>query len=410
MHIRSSLILFLLNSLGAGGFLGAEDWPQWKGPNRDGISEESGLLQEWPHAGPPVVWSISGLGGGYGAVAVKGDRIYVQGVRGSDSVVFALRAADGATVWTQALGRKLDQDRGGGPRSTPTVDGDRLYALSENGDLAALRVEDGSVLWRRNILREFNGSNPNWHISESPLVEGDLLIVAPGGRGAGIVALNKSTGHTVWTSRELSDSAGYSSARVLDVDGVRTIVAFTASAAVGVRAEDGLLMWRYEPVANRTANITTPVFDGNRVFFTSAYGTGAALLELTREGDRVRAEEVYFTLNMQNHHGGVVLVGGHLYGFSGSILTCLDFATGQKLWEHRSVGKGSLTFADGHLYLLGENHVVGLAEASPDGYREKGRFTIPDQGLPSWAHPVVSGGRLYIRDQGRLTAYNVRAQ
>lgn len=409
MHIRPAPIHFLLILLSAAAYLGAEDWPQWKGPNRDGISRESGLLREWPPAGPPVVWSISGLGEGYGAVAVRGDRIFVQGTRGRESVVFALRTADGTTVWSQALGRKLEQDRGGGPRGTPTVDGDRVYALSENGDLAGLSFDDGSVLWRRNILSEFNGSNPTWHISESPLVEGDLLIVAPGGRGAGIVALNKRTGHTVWTSRELNDSAGYSSARIVDVDGVRTIVAFTAAAAVGVRAEDGLLMWRYEPVANRTANITTPVFADNKVFFTSAYGTGGALLELTREEDRVRAREVYFTRDMQNHHGGVVLVEDHLYGFSGSILTCLDFATGRKLWQDRSVGKGSLTYADGHLYLLSENHVVGLAEATPEGYREKGRFTIPDQGLPSWAHPVVSGGRLYIRDQALLTAYHVQA-
>ncbi len=390
--------------------LGGGDWPQWKGPERDGLSTESGLLDRWPSGGPPEAWSVTGLGEGYGTVAVQEDRIYVQGTRGRDSVVLSLDAADGGTIWSRAIGPQAGHNRGGGPRATPTLDGDRIYALSENGDLACLRAGDGTVVWRRNILSDFNGRNPTWLISESPLVEGDLVIVAPGGRGAGIVALDKRTGETAWTSRDLSDQAGYSSSVAADVDGVRTILAFTAAAAVGVRASDGKLMWRYERVANRTANIATPVFADNKVFFTSAYGTGGALLGLRREGDEVGAGEVYFTRDMQNHHGGVVLVGDHLYGASGSILTCLDFATGREAWKHRSVGKASLTYADGHLYLLSENNVVGLAEATPEGYREKGRFTIPDQGRPSWAHPVVSGGRLYIRNQDLLTAYDIRAQ
>jgi outer membrane protein assembly factor BamB len=390
--------------------LGGGDWPQWKGPERDGLSTESGLLDRWPSGGPPEVWSITGLGEGYGTVAVHEDRIYVQGTRGRDSVVVSLGANDGGAIWSRAIGRRLDHNRGGGPRGTPTMDGYRLYALGENGDLACLRAADGNVLWQRNILRDFSGRNPTWLISESPLIEGDLVVVAPGGRGAGIVALDKNSGETVWTSRELNDQAGYSSAVAADIDGVRTILAFTAAAAVGVRASDGKLMWRYERAANRTANIATPVFADNKAFFTSAYGTGGALLGLNREGDEVTAEEIYFTRDMQNHHGGVVLVDDHLYGASGSILTCLDFATGREAWKHRGVGKASLTYADGHLYLLSENNVVGLAEATPEGYREKGRFTIPDQGRPSWAHPVVSGGRLYIRNQDTLTAYDIRAR
>jgi outer membrane protein assembly factor BamB len=217
------------------------------------------------------------------------------------------------------------------------------------------------------------------------------------------------TGKTVWTSKELSDEAGYSSSIVADVQGVRTVMTLTGEAGVGVRASDGKLMWKYGRVANRTANIATPVFFDNKVFYTSAYGTGGALLALTAQGGEVKAQEVYFTREMQNHHGGVVLVNGYLFGFNNSILTCLEFATGQTMWRHRSVGKGSLTYADGHLYLLGEDNVVGLAEAAPGGYKETGRFRIPDQGLPSWAHPVVSGGRLYIRNQGMLSSYDVRA-
>jgi hypothetical protein len=283
-----------------------------------------------------------------------------------------------------------------------------LYVLTEVGDLACLRVQDGSVVWQRNILQDFGGRNLGWLISESPLVDGTQVIVSPGGRGAGMAALDKMSGKTIWTTKELHDQAGYASSIVADVQGVRTIMTLTSEAGVGVRASDGKLMWRYQQVANDTANIATPLYQDNRVFYSSDYGTGGALLALRAEGGEVRAQEVYFTRDMQNHHGGIVLVNGYLYGFNNSILTCMEFATGKVMWRHRSVGKGSLMYADGRLYILSENNVVGLAEASAAGYRETGRFTIPDQGLPSWAHPVVSGGRLYLRNQGILTAFDVR--
>jgi outer membrane protein assembly factor BamB len=386
------------------------DWPQWRGPDRNGISKETGLLGQWPRSGPPVAWSAAMLGAGYGAVSVQGNRVFVQGMRNSQSVVSTLNRVDGKPLWVRILGPAGDNDRGPGPRSTPTVDGDRVYALSETGDLACLRAADGSVIWQRNILKDFRGENPNWLLSESPLVDGNLLIVTPGGRGAGVVALDKMTGKTVWVSKDLSDGAGYSSPIVADVAGVRTIMTFTAEAGVGVRASDGKLMWRNSSASNRTANIATPVYSDGRVFFTSSYGTGATLLGLRASGNEVRAEEIYFTRDMKNHHGGVVLVNGHIYGYNDSILTCLEFASGKMVWRDRSVGKGAVAFADGHLYILGENNVVGLVEATPSGYREKGRFSIADQGLPSWAHPVVSGGRLYIRNQGTLTSYDVRAR
>jgi outer membrane protein assembly factor BamB len=386
------------------------DWPQWHGPERTGLSKETGLLKSWPASGPVVVWSASNLGEGYGSVSMKGDQVFVQGTKGSDSLVFCLSRADGKLLWSRSLGSKGDDSRGGGPRGTPTVDGNNLYALSENGDLACLKINDGSVIWQRNILKDFGGRNPGWLISESPLVDGNNLIVTPGGSGSSIVALDKMSGKTVWTSKELSDQAAYSSCLAADVGGVRTIIGFTAGAAVGVRAADGKLMWRYEPVANRTANITTPIIHDNKVFYTSAYGTGCALLGLKAQNGEVKAEEIYFNRDMQNHHGGVVLVNGYLYGFSNAILTCMEFATGKTVWRDRSVGKGSVTYADGHLYLLGENNTVGLAEATPTGYKEKGRFQIADQGWPSWAHPVVCGGRLYIRNQGTLTSYDIKAR
>jgi outer membrane protein assembly factor BamB len=349
------------------------------------------------------------VGAGYGSVAVAGDRVYVQGQKGRESGVTALARADGKAVWWRAVGSAGNNDQGPGPRGTPTVDGDRLFVLTENGDLAALGAADGSIVWRRNILKEFGARNIPWLISESPLVDGTRVVVTPGGPNAGMVALDKATGKTIWAAKELSDEAGYASAIAGDVQGVRTLMTLTAEGGVGVRASDGKLMWKHRPVANRTANITTPVFSDNKVFYTSAYGTGGALLGLRAEGGLVKAEELYFTRDMANHHGGVVVVNGYLYGFHNSILTCLEFATGKTMWRDRSVGKGSVVYADGNLYLLGEKNVVGLAEATPAGYREKGRFEIADQGWPSWAHPAVSGGRLYIRNQAMLTAYNVRA-
>jgi outer membrane protein assembly factor BamB len=391
--------------------LDAANWPQWQGPDRTRVSKETGLLKEWPAGGPRRIWTTDGLGAGYGSMSVAGDRVYLQGVRGSSSVVIALNRADGREVWSKALGpteTKQRGDRGPGPRGTPTVDGDRLYVLTENGDLACLGT-DGTVRWQRNILKDFGGPQLQWLISESPLVDGPSVVVTPGGPGAGMVKLDKLTGKTVWTSKELSDVAGYSSIIAADVHGVRTYMTFTDAAGVGVRASDGKLMFRYTQAANRTANIATPVFADNKVFFTSSYGTGGGLLDLTAQNGEIGAREVYFTNEMRNHHGGVVLVDGHLYGFSDAILTCLEFATGKVLWRDRSVGKGTVLYADGRFYIQSENNIVGLAEATPSGYRETGRFEIPDKGRPSWAHPVVSDGRLYVRNQDTVLVYDIKA-
>ena len=386
------------------------DWPQWRGPDRTGISKETGLLKQWPAGGPTRLWRVTNLGAGYGSLSIRGERIFVQMIVGRQSVVAALDRSNGQIVWSKPLGPAGSNDRGSGPRGTPTIDGDRLYALSENGDLACLRAADGGTIWQRNILQDFKGRNINWLISESPLVDGDRVIVSPGGRDATVVALDKMTGKTIWTSKGLSDDAGYSSAIVADVGGVRTLMTFTSEAGVGIRASDGKLMWKHPGAANRTANIATPVFSNGKVFYTSAYDTGGALLRLTAQGGEVKAAEAYFTRDMKNHHGGVVLVDGYLYGFNDSILTAINFETGKMAWRDRSVGKGSLTYADGNLYILGEGNYVGLVEATPAGYREKGRFQIPDSGLPAWAHPVVSGGRLYIRNQSALAAYDIKAQ
>ena len=397
--------------LGAAALQAAPDWPQWQGPDRTRLSKETRLLKEWPAGGPPLVWTASGLGTGYGSMAVAGNRVYLQGARGSNSFVIALNRADGKEVWSKSLGpveTRMRSERGTGPRGTPTVDGDRLYVLTENGDLACLKT-DGSILWQLNILKEFGGSQLQWLISESPLVDGPHVVVSPGGPGAAMVKLDKMTGKTVWTSKDLSDTAAYSSIIAEEVQGVRTYMTFTASAGVGVRASDGKLMFRYPNAANRTANVATPVYSDNKVFFASAYGTGGGLLNLTVQNGEVAATEAYFTREMKNHHGGMVLVDGYLYGYNDLILTCLEFATGKRMWVDRSVGKGSVTYADGQLYIQGENNLVGLVEATSVGYREKGRFEIPDKGQLSWAHPVISDGRLYVRNQDTLLVYDIKA-
>jgi outer membrane protein assembly factor BamB len=385
------------------------DWPQWRGPHRDGLSTEKGLLKEWPAAGPQKLWTTESLGAGYGAVAIAGDQIFVQGSRNRQSLLHCLDRATGQLRWSLPIGREGGNDRGDGPRSTPTVQDGHVWVLTESGDLLCAKTSGGPPLWQKNLLRDFKGHNPHWLISESPLIDGNNLIVTPGGRGATLVALDKLTGRWVWSSQGLEDEAGYSSCVTLEVGGVRCITTLTANAGVGVRASDGKLMWHYDKPANGTANCATPVVAGNKVYYTSAYGTGGGLISLAAQDGEVKHSEVYFNRDMRNHHGGVVLVDGHLYGFSDAILTCLEFETGKVAWRDRSVGKGSLTYADGHLYLLSENNVAGLAEASPAGYKEKSRFRIPDQGLPSWAHPVVCGGKLYLRNQGQLHCFAIKA-
>jgi len=384
------------------------DWPQFRGPARNGVSAETGLLKEWPGSGPKLLWSVDGLGAGYGSLAISGDRIFVQGGKDRRSSVHCLNRADGKLLWSVPLGAQGDNDRGSGPRSTPTVEGSSLWVLTESGDLACLKTPDGAAMWRKNILNDFKGRNPHWLLSESPLVDGARLIFTPGARGAGIVAVDKTSGKWIWSSQDLDDSPGYSSCIAFDVGGVRCIANFTSRAGVGVRASDGKLLWHYSKPANDVANCASPVFSNNKVFYTSDYGTGCGLLALSASGQEVKESEVYFNKDLKNHHGGVVLIDGYLYGFSSSILTCMEFETGKVMWRDRSVGKGCITSANGQLYLLGENQTMGLADATPSGYKEKGRFTIPDHGLPSWAYPVVCGGRLYIRNQAELRCYDIQ--
>lgn len=383
--------------------LAALDWPQWRGPDRTGISKETGLLKSWPAGGPKQVWKATGLGKGFSSMAVAGGRIYTQGQRGQQEFVIALDAKSGKKLWETPSGAAFDERRGSGPRGTPTVDGSVLYAIAADGTLVCLETATGKKIWGFNMLQKFGGSQINWGISESPLVDGERLIVMPGGRGASIVALNKKNGETIWKAG--SDTAGYSSAILANSGNVRLVLALSSRGAIGVRADNGELLWTYDKIANNVANIATPIFHDGHAFFSTDYGTGCALLKL----DGQRMSEVYFNRDMRNHYSTSVLVGQHLYGYSGNVLTAMDFKTGQVAWRNRSVGKGSVIFADGHLYAMGEDGEVGLIEATPEAYREKSRFSIPRGDFNTWTPPAISDGMMYLREQDNLYCFDIRA-
>ena len=390
------------------GFAQTAEWNQWRGPNRDGHSAETGLLQQWPPAGPPRLWQGAGAGEGYSSFSASHGRLYTLGARGGTEYVMAFDAATGKKLWETANGRRFRNEQGDGPRGTPTVEGDRLYAFGGSGELASLDAATGKKLWSVDVVRTFGGNVPYWGYSESPLIVGDRLVLNAGGRRAAIVAINKMDGKTLWQNH--NDDAGYSSPVLLRTGSLQQVVFFTGQRALAVDPRDGRLLWSYSRASNNTANIATPVVRGNRVFFSSDYGTGAALVNVRAAGSIAAAEEVYFSRDMRNHHSSSVLVGDTLYGFSSSILTALKFDTGELAWRDRSVGKGSLIYGDQRLYLYSEGGVVGLAEANPTAYRERGRFTIRTGNSPTWSHPIITSGKLILRDQDAVYAYDVKAK
>jgi outer membrane protein assembly factor BamB len=384
------------------------EWYQWRGPNRDGHSPETGLLGQWPSAGPPPLWRATGAGMGFSSFSSSNGRLFTLGSRGNVEYVIAFDAASGKRLWEVPNGDRFRNEMGDGPRSTPTVEGTRVYAFGGTGTLSCLDAATGARLWTVDVVRQFGGVTPYWGYSESPLIVGDRILINAGGRSASIVAINKGDGKTLWQSH--SDEAGYSSPMLLRTGSLQQVVFFTGRRALAVDPRDGRLLWSYNRASNGTANIATPVVRGNKVFLSSDYGTGAALLDVRAAGNVASAEEVYFTRDMRNHHASSVAVGDHVYGFSSSILTALAFETGQVAWRDRSVGKGSLIHAEGRLYLYSEQGTVGLADASPTGYRERGRFSVPQSGPPMWSHPIITGGKLILRDQDTIYAYDIRSK
>jgi outer membrane protein assembly factor BamB len=364
-----------------------------------------------------LLWQVTNVGDGYSTPAVVGDRLYLMSNAGvEDEMVQALSVDDGSIVWTTrigAVGNPMQRPAYPAARSTPTVDGNLLYALGSDGDLACIDIVDGTIRWQKSLRSDFGGQPGTWAYSESPLVDGDVLVVTPGGALATLVALNKSTGDVIWKSSVPGgDPAGYASAIVVDVGGRKQYVQFLLNGLVGVDAATGEFLWRYERTAQGSpANIPTPVASDDLVY-SSAGRTGGGLVRLVVEEGAVSVEEVYFAPNLPTSIGGSVLVDGYLYGTGSQALFCIDFATGEIAWQDRSIGPSSVCYADGRLYLHGENGDMALIEAAPDGYREHGRFTLPDQPdrgrSQAWTYPVIADGRLYVRDFGCLWCFDIR--
>jgi outer membrane protein assembly factor BamB len=419
--ILSALFISLLSLpplLSAAKKASVAEWPQWRGPNRDGISPETDLLDEWPKDGPPLLWKAKGLGGGFSSLAIAGGKIYTLGRRGNAEELIALDGTDGKILWSTPTGGN------DAPNGTPTVDGDRVYAVGHQGDLVCANVADGEIAWKKNFGRDFGGQMMSgWGYSESPLVDGDRLICTPGANDAMVVALDKKTGDTIWKAAMPAevgprgkDGAGYSSIVVSQGAGIKQYVQLIGRGVIGVRAEDGEMLWGYNGIANDTANIPTPIVRDDFVFCSSGYGTGAALLKLVKTRSGVRMEEKYFLKPgvMQNHHGGMVLVGDYVYcgtGHNQGFPLCVNLRTGKVAW-HPGRGPGqesaAIAYADGNLYFRYQNGLMALIEATPKKYRLKSTFQLPGSGQPSWPHPAIADGRLYLRDQDELLVYDIQ--
>ncbi len=401
----------------------ADDWPQWRGPRRDAVSAETGLLQSWPAGGPKVAWQASGLGTGYSSVVVGRGRLFTIGRQESAVIVTALDAATGKQAWTRKIGETSRH-----PCSTPTLDSDHLYALDPDGDLVCLKAETGEVVWQTSFIDDFAGRMMSGRgYGESPLIDGERLICTPGGADAALVALDKLTGNVIWKTKlpEIGsagkDGAGFSSVVVTEAAGLRQYVQLVGRGVIGIDARDGRFLWSYNAIANETANIPTPVVHNEFVFAANGYTAGSVLLKLVPDNGQsgavqgVKAEVVYSLTGsqFQNHHGGVVRLGEYLFaghGNNNGLPTCLEFKTGRVVWKRRGLGVGSaaVVYADGQLYFRYQNGVVALIEASNRGYNLKGTFEIPGAGGDSWAHPVVANGRLYLREQDTLWVYDLR--
>jgi len=419
MRVRSLFAPAVILALGSLA-LSAADWPQWRGPERTGISKETGLLKTWPPAGPKLLWKITDAGDGYGTAAAVGDRVYLIGNRGmEEEFVQARSATDGKLIWSAKLGKVGNPDQQPSypmARSTPAVDGSVLYAYSSDGDIVCIQTATGEVLWRKSARNDFGGMPGKWAYAESPLIDGNTLVVAPGGSEATIVALNKKDGSVIWKSAiPGGEPAAYASAIVTQAAGRKQYVQFLHKGVVGVDAKTGEFLWRYDKTASGPANIPSPVAHDGLVYSSNARRFGGGLVALKADGNGVTAKEVYFERAVPNTLGGQVLLDGYLYGTNQQGLVAAEFATGKIAWEAGEGGPGSVLHAEGLFYVHYENGDVALVEASPKGHEVKGKFTPPGppphlQGdrQAAWAYPVVANGRLFIRDLGTVWCYDVK--
>ncbi|MFP6899402.1 MAG: PQQ-binding-like beta-propeller repeat protein [Opitutales bacterium] len=402
---KLSFLLVVLSTFALSVF--AEDWPQWRGPNRDGVSTETGILDEWPEGGPKLLWKANGIGAGFSSVSVTGNRIYTMGDGQEASQVHCLNAQNGKIIWSSKHVGKTGGNYKG-TRCTPTFDDGLLYALGQFGDLVCLRAADGSEVWRKHLTKDLGGRSGGWNYTESPLVDEGKVMVTPGGKKGAVVALDKKTGDLVWQSKEFTDGAQYSSLIVRDFGGKRQYIQLTGASVVGIEASTGKVLWK-APRKGRTATVSTPIFHEGHVFVSSAYGVGCNGFKVTNDGERFTAKEIYANKTISNHHGGCIRVGDHVYASSGGTLACMELKTGKEMWRQRSAGKGSILIIDGKIILRAENGALALVELNPKEYRQISKFDQPDRSkAKAWPHPVVSDGVLYVRDQDILLAYDVR--
>jgi outer membrane protein assembly factor BamB len=404
-------------------FAAEPDWPQFRGPKRDDHSPDKGLRKSWPADGPPVAWKAEGVGEGFSSVAVVGDKVLTMGDVEDLSYVFGVSRKDGSKLWEAKVGKSGGGGGYPGPRCTPTVDGDLVYALGQYGDLVCVGLADGKEHWRVSLPTDFKGHGGGWGYAESPLVDGDKLIVTPGGREATMVALDKATGKPVWKGQSANgESAGYSSPVVSTAGGTRQYVTLTSKGVVSFAADSGKLLWSYgttrDRLADNTANIPTVVLfdDPNLVFAATGYGRGGGLVELKSEGGEIDPHEVYWNGQLTNKHGGVVRVGDYLYGDrdDSGHPWCAEAKTGKVVWSRKDGSEGhgsaSMTYADGMLYVRYQNGWVALVPADPKGYREVSTFRVPNGRQNCWAHPVVIGGKFYVREKDVIWCYDVAAK
>jgi len=398
------------------------DWPQWRGPDRNGVSSETGLLKQWPANGPKLLWQVNDIGDGYSTPSVVGTRIYLMSNRGMDNeFVEALSTQDGKVIWTTRVGNvgnPKQEPNYPKARSTPTIDGDLLYALGSDGDLACLDAKTGKIRWQKNLRKEFGGQPGEWAYAESPLIDGDLVVVTPGGAEATMVALNKKTGALIWKSAiPGGEPAGYASAIVVQGGGRKQYVQLLSKGLVGVDAKTGQFLWRNSEAAKGPAQFFTPVAR-NEYVYGGALSVGGVLVRLKPDSAGVAAEQVYFIRGLPNGLGGAVLVGDHIFGTeSGRKLVAAEFTTGKVKWEVPDFGYASMAAADGNLYCHLVSGEVALVEVTPEAYRLKGKFTPPsppehkksgDYPESSFAYPVIANGRLYIRDLGTLWVFDIK--
>lgn len=388
------------------------DWPHWRGPSREGKSAETGLLKSWPEGGPTLVWKSDQIGSGFSTVSIAGGVIYISGIIEKDLVVTAF-GIDGNLKWQKpvALGWS-DPSQRPGSRSTPTIDGNRLYIVSGHGMLVALDCGSGDTIWTVDLVEKFKGKVPQWGGAESVLIDGDRLYCTPGGAEVGMVALDKMTGEVLWQGEPLGTSLPYASPILVEAAGAKQLIHLVQTGMVGVDANAGRILWRYERAApkNRPA-CSTPLYADGLAFAASGYDTGGGQVRISSQDGRIKAEQTWETREMVNQHGGMVLVDGHVYGNHQNGWSCLSWKTGEQKWHAEGVGKGSLTYADGMLYCFAEQDgTVGLVKADPSEFQMVSTFSLPAGGAGlRWAHPVVCGGRLYLRHGNTLWVYDVSA-